>query len=51
VNLSADDWINFSRNAREYAEANLTIEKMVKAYEALFSSLVESPPDMTVGIK
>ncbi len=51
VNLSTDDWINFSRNAREYAEANLGIEKMVKAYEALFSSLVESPPDMTVGIK
>ena len=41
TNLNADDWLNFSRNAREYAEANLGIEKMVMEYGALFCRLVE----------
>lgn len=37
--LDTGDWRNFSRNAREYAEKNLDIEKMVVAYEDLFVSL------------
>lgn len=48
-NLSSETWLNFSRNAREYAEANLGMEKMVMAYEALFSRLVECRDNMTPG--
>jgi glycosyltransferase involved in cell wall biosynthesis len=41
TNLNADCWLNFSRQAREFAKANLGIEKMVMAYEDLFCRLVE----------
>lgn len=40
ANLDECRWLDFSRNAREYAEANLSMEKMVAAYEALFHRLV-----------
>jgi glycosyltransferase involved in cell wall biosynthesis len=40
TNLDAGSWLAFSRNAREYAEANLGIRKMVMAYEAIFCKLV-----------
>jgi glycosyltransferase involved in cell wall biosynthesis len=38
--LSVADRRRFSRNAREYAEANLGVEKMVGAYESLFMQLL-----------
>lgn len=37
--LDTDAWRAFSRNAREYAECNLDIEKMLAAYEDLFARL------------
>jgi glycosyltransferase involved in cell wall biosynthesis len=42
TNLSADDRRGLSRNARQYAEANLGIERMVSAYERLFEQLLGS---------
>lgn len=39
-NLSMDERRGLSRNAREYAEANLDVEKMVSAYECLFRQLL-----------
>ncbi len=38
--LSVNDRARFSHNAREYAEANLSIEKMVTSYENLFTQLL-----------
>jgi glycosyltransferase involved in cell wall biosynthesis len=38
--LDAGAWQNLSRNAREYASANLGVDKMVGAYAALFESLL-----------
>jgi glycosyltransferase involved in cell wall biosynthesis len=38
--LSVDDRCRFSRNAREYAEENLGVEKMISAYEFLFEQLM-----------
>jgi glycosyltransferase involved in cell wall biosynthesis len=38
--LAGDERRRFSRNAREYAEANLGVEKMVSAYEGLFARLL-----------
>lgn len=37
--LDADSWLALSRNARKYAEEHLGVEKMVEAYENLFSKL------------
>ncbi len=51
TNLNWEEWLNFSRNAKEYAEANLGIDKMVTAYEALFSKLVECHTGKTVVVK
>jgi len=42
--LDADTWRAFSHNAREYAEANLGVEKMVAAYEALCVTLLQQSP-------
>jgi glycosyltransferase involved in cell wall biosynthesis len=42
--LDADGWRALGRNAREYAEAELGMERMVSRYEALCMHLV-SPPD------
>lgn len=39
--LDADDWRRLSRNAREFAESNLGVEKMVVAYEDLFTRLIQ----------
>jgi glycosyltransferase involved in cell wall biosynthesis len=39
--LSREGWIRCSRNARQYAEANLDVAGMVGAYEDLFVKLVE----------
>jgi glycosyltransferase involved in cell wall biosynthesis len=38
--FSAEDWIRYSSNARQFAVENLGVEKMVKAYETLFSKLI-----------
>jgi glycosyltransferase involved in cell wall biosynthesis len=40
TDLAADDWRRFSRNARRYAEENLDIERMITAYEGLFTRLL-----------
>jgi glycosyltransferase involved in cell wall biosynthesis len=40
ADLGAEDWLKFSRNARRYAEENLSIEKMISAYETLFARLL-----------
>jgi glycosyltransferase involved in cell wall biosynthesis len=40
ADLAADDWRRFSRNARRYAEENLDIERMITAYEGLFTRLL-----------
>jgi glycosyltransferase involved in cell wall biosynthesis len=40
ADLGADDWRRFSRNARRYAEENLDIERMITAYEGLFTRLL-----------
>jgi glycosyltransferase involved in cell wall biosynthesis len=37
--LDANAWRGFGRNAREYAVANLGVDKMVGSYAALFDSL------------
>jgi glycosyltransferase involved in cell wall biosynthesis len=42
ADLGAEDWQRFSRNARRYAEENLDIEKMISAYEALFTRLLSN---------
>ncbi len=42
--LEEADWIMLSRNARRYAEAALTTERMVSEYEALFSRVAGAPP-------
>jgi glycosyltransferase involved in cell wall biosynthesis len=41
--LDGITWHNFGRNAREYAAANLSVEKMVDRYVALFQSLLQRP--------
>jgi glycosyltransferase involved in cell wall biosynthesis len=41
--LDADAWRSFRRNAREYATANLSVDKMVGGYAALLESLTEGP--------
>lgn len=38
--LDEDGWRRMAENSREYAEQNLTIDKMVSAYEVLFESIV-----------
>jgi glycosyltransferase involved in cell wall biosynthesis len=40
ADLGAEDWLKFSHNARRYAEENLSIEKMISAYETLFARLL-----------
>ena len=40
-NLDRQAWSRFSRNARDYAAANLGVEKMVSSYENLFAGLLE----------
>lgn len=40
LQLDAGDRLEFSRNARAYAEENLALEKMIGAYEALALDLV-----------
>jgi glycosyltransferase involved in cell wall biosynthesis len=40
LDLRSDDWRNFSRNARRYAEQHLDVERMITAYEALFERLL-----------
>jgi glycosyltransferase involved in cell wall biosynthesis len=42
MGLDTKAWSSFSRNARQYAEANLGIGGMLTAYEDLFMRLVES---------
>lgn len=42
--LDAGAWRKFSRNAREYASTNLSVDRMVETYEALFTSLLEGRP-------
>jgi glycosyltransferase involved in cell wall biosynthesis len=37
--LDVGAWRNFARNAREYASINLSVDRMVDSYEALFTSL------------
>ena len=39
--LDEDGWRRMAENAREYAEQNLTIDKMVSAYEVLFERIVD----------
>jgi len=39
--LDAAGWRRMAENAREYAEQNLTIDKMVAAYEVLFERIVD----------
>ena len=39
--LDEDGWRRMAENAREYAEQNLTIDKMVSSYEVLFESIVD----------
>jgi glycosyltransferase involved in cell wall biosynthesis len=41
--LDADGWRILARNAREYAETHLGVDKMVEAYEGLFSELTAPP--------
>jgi glycosyltransferase involved in cell wall biosynthesis len=38
--LDAKTWRSFGRNAREYAAANLSVDKMVGSYAALLESLI-----------
>lgn len=45
VNLDAERWHDFSCNARKYALAELSAEKMVVAYENLFVSLLGESAD------
>ena len=40
ADLDTEDWHKFSGNARRYAEENLNVEKMIKAYEDLFARLL-----------
>lgn len=42
VNLAAADWQRLSRNARQFAEAELDVERMVTQYEALFEQVLSS---------
>jgi glycosyltransferase involved in cell wall biosynthesis len=42
--LDADARRSFARNAREYAATNLSVDRMVESYEALFTSLCEDRP-------
>lgn len=39
ASLKKDDWIIMSRNSREYAESNLSMERLVLNYEDLFKEL------------
>jgi glycosyltransferase involved in cell wall biosynthesis len=41
ANLDSGTWRNFARNALEYASINLSVDRMVESYEALFMSLHE----------
>ena len=41
--LTADERRRFSRNAREYAEENLGLEKMLSEYETLLARLSNGP--------
>lgn len=45
ANVDLASWRSFSRNAREYAVANLGSARMVSAYESLFVSLIGGPAD------
>ena len=40
ADLGADDWRRLSRNARQYAEDNLDVERMITEYEDLFGRLL-----------
>lgn len=40
VTLGDEEWLQLSKNARQYAGTFLTVTRMVSAYEALFSGLV-----------
>jgi glycosyltransferase involved in cell wall biosynthesis len=42
VNLAAADWRRISRNARQFAEDKLDVERMVTQYEALFERVLSS---------
>lgn len=42
VSSRSDEWISMSKAARQYAEDYLTIDKMVKSYEALFEKLTSN---------
>jgi glycosyltransferase involved in cell wall biosynthesis len=39
--LGQTEWTAFSKDARTYAEDNLNLDRMVRAYEALFINLIE----------
>jgi glycosyltransferase involved in cell wall biosynthesis len=39
--LDESGWRHMAENAREYAKLNLTIEKMVSAYEILFEQMID----------
>jgi glycosyltransferase involved in cell wall biosynthesis len=41
--LDPNGWLILARNAREYAETHLGVDKMVEAYEGLFSELTAPP--------
>ena len=41
--LDPDSWLIVARNARKYAETHLGVDKMVEAYEGLFSELTAPP--------
>jgi glycosyltransferase involved in cell wall biosynthesis len=40
LDLTTDDWREFSRNARRYAEENLDVARMITAYEVLSERLL-----------
>lgn len=42
TSLSRAEWTAFSKNARTYAESHLDLDRMVQAYEALFTKLIDS---------
>jgi glycosyltransferase involved in cell wall biosynthesis len=43
ADLGADDWRRLSRNARQYAQENLSAEKMITAYEELIGRALTNP--------
>jgi glycosyltransferase involved in cell wall biosynthesis len=49
--LDVGGWRRLSRNAREYAEKNLGIERMVVAYEDLFARLIQRQCDRSLESK